>query len=109
MINKLDDFVPIKVIEISKCSQALYLNFDYFELIHELSKALSEDELLSIADDFARSYASDKPEIVGVLLVGSSTIGVCDGLADLDLMVFTDERSLKRRRLRVRVTTKSIG
>lgn len=60
--------------------------------------ALSEDELLRIAQDFARSYVSDKSEILGVLLVGSSTIGVFDMLTDLDLMVFSDNESVKRRK-----------
>ena len=54
--------------------------------------------LLRIAYDFARLYVYDKPEILGVLLVGSSTIGICDELTDLDLLVFTDEQSVNRRK-----------
>ena len=63
-----------------------------------MSKILTKDVLLRIAYDFARLYVYDKPEILGVLLVGSSAIGICDELTDIDLLVFTDEQSKNRRR-----------
>jgi len=63
-----------------------------------LPEILSEDELLLIAQKFTGSYVSDRPEILGVLLVGSSMIGVFDRFADIDLMVFSDDESVRRRK-----------
>lgn len=63
-----------------------------------MPKSLREDGLLRIAHNFVRSYVSDRREVLGVLLVGSSTIGVFDKFADIDLMVFSDNESVKKRK-----------
>ena len=54
---------------------------------------------MSVVDKFVKSYVSNKSEILGVLLVGSSTIGVFDRFTDFDLMAFTDDQSLKKRKM----------
>lgn len=54
--------------------------------------------LSGLAEEFIKSYVSEFKEVLGAILAGSASFGVEDEFADIDIIVYADEKAVKERK-----------